>query len=269
MKKSFIINWERISKAIYQSFKKEVSLEEINQKVIPILVNICDFCGEYTTHRSMLIKIGNFLLNGYKKIIIPICPDYSHNGVHYTMKSVSDGIPLSVHKHFLFLKKLSSFVKDIEPTFILADQEIYDVLLSNKMNLTQEQFLEKIIGSKKSISSFISNESSAWKVELMSSLFPAISEMEKKYITMLDSNEDFRSQIRYDTTKRSSLYNKIDPNLSIEEQCRRTIRTAAQYYSIGQFCFINNYLICNHTTTNLSWYQRSGVGIIHNPITIY
>ncbi len=262
-----IIDWERVAKAIYQKINKTCSLDYIRLEILPLLEELHKCTGEYTSNRSMLTSIGCNLVSDNPKVIIPVCPDYSHENGLYTMKSVFDGISLIAQKHIIFIKYVCSIIPKLQVEFLVADNEVKDELLCKKMGLTKEVFLERIIRSKDALQDSVSQF--GWSVNLMTDVVQNIVVKEKQIIDFIQSEVSYKKQIEYDTLKRSSLYSKIDATLSWEEKCLRTIHTAAQYYCLGYFCKSRGYLVCNHTTTNLAWYLKSGVAIIHNPVSIY
>ena len=262
-----IIDWKRITTAIYHKADRKYTIDEITDKVIPILSKLSEITGEYTSYRKTLTIIGSQLLLGSPKVIVPVCPDYSHENDLYTMKYVLSDISLVAQKHVNFIKHVSTIIPELQVEFLVADQESEDELLCCKMGLDKDKFLERIIKSKDALQRSISQF--GWSAQLMTNVFPNLVMRENELTQIIQSNDAHKRLIEYDTSNRDSLYAKIDATLSREEKIKRTVRTAAQYYSLGEFCATHGYFVCNHTTTNLAWYTKAGVGIIHNPVRIY
>ncbi len=260
------IDWQRISNAILQQDKtlSKHHLEEIGEK-FALLV---DILGDYSLVRPMITKICHHIaLKGYIDVIVPVCPDYSHENGIYTLESVQSNLSLVAQKHIEFLKTINDVFK-ISALFLFADYEVEDEFLRNKMGLSKDQFLGRIRSSSSKCYEVIRELGFNWLSSMMTDVLESIEQKEEIYISMI-SNAEYVKQIAYDTVKREVLYNKINPNFTWEQKVKRTIKTAAQYYMLGLYAKSHNSLICNHTTTNLSWYVKSGAGILHNPVVIY
>ncbi|MEK7553075.1 MAG: hypothetical protein AAB504_00065, partial [Patescibacteria group bacterium] len=81
----------------------------------------------------------------------------------------------------------------------------------------------------------------------------------------------FKARLITEMVARENLYNNIyqAKQMTIEGKMKRTIKTAAQYVVMGNFADKNNFLICNHTTSNLTWYLQTKAAILHNQIIPY
>ncbi|HAE36249.1 TPA: hypothetical protein DCX66_04025 [Candidatus Nomurabacteria bacterium] len=261
------VDWKRISRAVDHSTDKKFSVEKINDVILKLQL-MYDIVGSYSQTRSMLSSIGEILLNdNVPNIYVPVCPDYSHINQLYTMEYVSNGVSLVAQKHIDFLLEIRSIIPSLNVIFLIADQECYDSVLCNKMGISTNEFRSRIIESNKELYSSILQF--GWKAEEMSKIVPDILSKEQEYSLWIGSTPEFSRQIDYDTYKRDVLYKKINPLLSWEDKRKRTVHTAAQYYCLGKFTKDMGALICNHTTTNLAWYLKTGVALIENPIIIY
>lgn len=261
------IDWKRLTASIHQQSKKEFDFNEIRDGIIPVLRELVLHTGEYTFNRPTLSTMGLQILKGNPSVVVPVCPDYSHENGLYTMKSVFNDVSLIAQKHIDFMGLVCRIIPNLRVQFLVADQESQDELLCRKMKLTQSEFLELIVQSRDAIQRQI--EPFGWSSHLMTDVFHGLVVEEQKRIDAIWADDSSRRQIEYDTSKREELYAKIDPNLSLEQKLMRTVRTAAQYYCLGEFCLSKDYFVCNHTTTNLAWYLKSGVAVLHNPVSIY
>jgi hypothetical protein len=263
--KNYVVNqidWQRLANSLIQQNRTLVNKETVLPYIFQ-LTKIAEMCGEYTSKRSTLSRIGTLLIKQKHQLIIPVCPDYTHENGLYTMKDLSDGVSLVAVKHFEFVEKIKLIIPQLRILVLIADHEADDNLLCRAMKTTREEFLLRINASKEKIVGL------GYECQLMTDCIPNLVSQEQEMITQVTTNETFQRQIDYDTSKRSTLYDKIDSSTSWQERRMRTIKTAAQYSVLGTFCKENDWMVCNHTTTNLSWYEKVEAAIVHNPVKIY
>lgn len=256
------IDWQRLTNSLIQQNRTLANKETVVPYIFQ-LSKIAEVCGEYTSKRSTLSKIGTLLIKQKTQLIIPVCPDYAHENGLYTMKDLSDGVSLVAVKHFEFVEKIKLIIPQLRILVLIADHEADDDLLCRAMRTTRDEFLHRIVASKEKIVGL------GYECKLMTDCIPNLVSQEQEMITQIATNEIFQRQIDYDTSKRSALYDKIDSNMSWQERRMRTINTAAQYSVLGTYCKENDWMVCNHTTTNLSWYEKAEAVIVHNPVKIY
>jgi hypothetical protein len=256
------VNWQRVTGALIQQNRGVVTKDTV-VPYVDQLIRLAAVCGEYTSKRSILVRIGTLLIKKRSLILIPVCPDYTHENGLYTMENLHDGVSLVALKHFEFVAELKNIVPDLEMLVLLADHEADDQLLCSAMKLTREEFLGRILMSKEKITGL------GYECMLMTDCIPDLMSDERKMIDQISVHPSHQRQIDYDTSKRAELYDKIDTSMSWETRRMRTIKTAAQYSVLGSFCNEHEWMVCNHTTTNLSWYDKYEAAIIHNPVKIY
>lgn len=266
MKNQIEINWIRIKKAILQK-NKNLTSDEV-EEVFAKFRAIHHMLGEYSLGRTTVTALCTHMLRhkGVIKCLVPVCPDYSHENGLYTLNNVSGGISMIAQKHIDFLKGIHEHIQ-IEAHFLYADYETEDVYLRNKVDITKEDFVERIHQSKEVCTSIVSNM--GWTASLMTDHIPDIQEKESVHIELIRSEEKYKRKIEYDTINKNDLFNRINPDFTWDDKILRTLKYSAQYYVMGLFCLEKDHVVCNHTTANLSWYVQLGAGILHNPVAIY
>lgn len=261
------IDWKRVRSALLQESRRAMIDEVKVFEAIEMLPAIVDCCGEFSRNRRIAQRIGRGLIKDRTTIIIPVCPDYSHENGHYTFRSLSNGVSLITTLHVAFLKKLVAQLPKVDVIFLLADHEADDEYICRAVGKTRDEFGVCVLGSVQATKGLLSPY--GWRVELMTSFIPDLVAQEHDIAMWMDSNKEFAPRIERETWSRAEMYRKISGLFTGEEMKRRTIKTAAQYMALGRFAARNYYLVCNHTTTNLSWYTQTEVGILHNPVSIY
>jgi len=108
-----------------------------------------------------------------------------------------------------------------------------------------------------------------WQVQLMTEAIPNLVEKELLISEQIRNDKKLSQRIITEMHSRAEMYRKIRYSLTTQEMVQRTIRTAAQYVAFGEYADQQGYLICNHTTTNLSWYLQTQAVFLHNPTSIY
>ena len=261
-------DFARLEKAIGQESRNLGITNQIGD-AMEKTTKVLSLCGEFSQGRKIAYRIGkNILLsNSHPKIVVAVCPDYSHKNGKYTFCSLGSGVSLLTEKHLTFLKQVREVFPELKVLFLIADHEADDQELCKVVGKTRDEFAYclslSIDETKKRVLQF------GWEVDRMTSVIKNLVDEEKRNISSISANPKFQSRIRSDTLARSDMYRKIRRSFTSDEMIQRTIKTAAQYITLGQFASCNNYLACNHTTTNLSWYLQTDVAVLHNPISVY
>ncbi len=253
--KKIAFDWKRIGKSLLQETKK--GSEEIND-VLRKLEFLTSECGEITGNRKMLNRIGKVLLTENPIIVLTPC-----------CQTLNSGSKLLVERHIVFLQKVFKIIPSISPLFLVADHESEDVELCSAVGKTQEEFCLMTKKSMADINSLI--EFFGWKAALMSETIPNLIQRENEIAQWIANENQFKVRLITETAARGNLYHNIyrAKPMTVKEQMQRTIKTAAQYVVMGEFADQNNFLICNHTTSNLAWYLQTEAAILHNPISSY
>ena len=262
------IDWNRVRRALIQK-EKQSKIKEglVDDGFVRLKELITDICGEFSRNRRMAIKIGSKLLFTENPVIVtPCCPDYSHKDGCYTFRGLNGGVSLLTQKHIEFLKKVCQLFSNIKPLFVIADAEVNDIEIRHAIGKSREEFdtlvKESLLKTQKILPP-------NYKIEPMTTIIPDLIEKEIVISKQIKDNQKLSSRITSETLQRTDMYFKIKPRFEIGEMRERTIRTAAQYIAFGEHTDKQGYLICNHTTTSLSWYLQTGAAVLHNPASIY
>ncbi len=261
-----LVNWKRIYSSLAQQARTSQIAPDRVSEVVEQLKKILSLCGPASAGRKVLQRIGFALLSGRPKIIAPACPDYSHCDGKYTFRQLNNGISLLAQKQIDFLRAARQVLTEVEVTVAVADQEADDESLRKAVGESIESFRTKIRKTIEAIASAVKQD--GWCVAAMTSVIPEFAEQEKLWMQRIRSDSGLSARITTDSIARSEMYRRIAP-FTAEEMFARTLRTAAQYLTLGTWAQSNNALIANHTTTNLAWYLQTGAGILHNPIAVY
>lgn len=261
------INWARLRKSLLQ--EKDIADTPARvEEVLTILQSISDLCGDYSHSRKMILRIARVMLrNPQPQIIAPVCPDYSHEKGKYTFRSLNNGVSLLTENHVAFLKKFSTFLPKAKITFLLADHEADDKDICRIVGKTNQEFVQLVNESLVKTNDMVS--SCGWNAMLMTDAIPNLLEREYNISNLISNNSEFDSRIKKESIQRLEMYRRINRDFSDQEILQRTVRTAAQYVAMGEFVAEREYILCNHTTTNLSWYLQTNAAVLHNPVCIY
>lgn len=261
-----LVDWKRVYSSLAQQARANQIAPERVGEVVERLKKILVLCGPASAGRKVLQRIGFALLSDRPRIIAPACPDYSHCDGKYTFRQLNEGISLLAQKQIDFLRAAREVLSEVEVTIAVADREAEDESLRKSVGESIESFRAKVRGTIKAIASAIKQD--GWCVATMTSVIPEFSEREELWIQKIRSDRALSARITTDAIARSEMYMRIAP-FTAEEMFARTLRTAAQYLTLGTWAQSTNTLIANHTTTNLAWYLQTGAGILHNPIAVY
>ena len=232
-----------------------------------LLLKLLETCGEASRSRRMALRISRLLVEDEITIVAPCCPDYTHHNGKYTFQGLNGGISLLAGKHISFLKEITETIPRARVILLYADQEAEDEEMLRVTRKSKTEFAALVDNSVSRTLEEVSRF--GWKADLMTRFFPAIIQEETAISLWIRNNPDLERRITAESIQREEMYCRISRRLTSEEKIGRTVRTAAQYIALGRHSVANKYLICNHTTTNLSWYLESGAAILHNPVSIY
>ncbi|TSC55722.1 MAG: hypothetical protein G01um101418_743 [Parcubacteria group bacterium Gr01-1014_18] len=260
------VDWKRLKSAFAQEARRKNSRADADH-IVDCLRNFIGICGEFSVNRRMLLRIGYWVLEGSLRLLVPCCPDYGYSNGCYTFRGMGGGISLLAQCHIDFVEKVSKIFPQINPWFLVADLEAEDEAILLAVNKTKSEFLDLVSESAEAISKKV--RAWGWKSSFMSECVPDLIRKEsEKALEILNSCE-FSQRIATDTHHRQHLYRKINSSFSVEQMLVRTRRTAAQYWVLGEYAHAHGFAICNHTTTNLSWYLKTEAAVLHNPISVY
>ncbi len=258
---------KRLVKAMAQ-YARQIGSEEFLPTTIEWLPKILNTCGPTSQHRKMALKIAqSILLNREVRVIAPCCPDYSYSNEVYDFKSLNCEVSLLAKKQIEFLIGLQKQGIPVKAILLYADQEACDDQLLRLANGEKNLFIARVKQSVESTKLLLRDTS--WQASLMTDFLPSFFSEEETLGDELKSRSELSARISSDTLQRLDMYRRINPCIQTAEAIERTIRTATHYLILGNYAVTHNYLISNHTTTNLAWYGDTGVGILHNPIAVY
>lgn len=261
------VDWQRTQKALGQIARRRNVTEVKLMSVVQILPDVVRNCGAFSQSRVSVLKIGAALLSERGRVLVPVCPDYTHVDGRYTFQGLNGGVSLLAERHISFLEQLKHLLGDVAVVFLIADHEADDKELCRATRTSASEFRQLVMSSQQATAERV--KAHGWGVELMTTVIHDLVEREQQISAWLAGNPAFNQRIVSETIARRAMYSRINPALSSTEQVARTIKTAAQYIALGEYAALHGYLICNHTTTNLSWYLQTQAAVLHNPITVY
>lgn len=259
------------SKRLYTALAQEAKgMNNPNIKeAVDATREVVEVCGDASRNRKMIFRIGKIILLSElaPTIIAPSCPDYTQENGRYTFTDIGGGVSFLAEQQINFLQGITEVLPDAKVQVLVADQEAEDSKIAAACNKTPEEFRQLISSSVDATNAVL--DGVKWTAQTMTSAIPAFYESEAKKIAELTSGEIYSRRLAEECKQRVSLYKSIDASLSDDEMLQRTIRTASQYLTVGGFAAESGYLISNHTTTNLGWYNDAGAAILHNPLALY
>lgn len=265
MKTKNQVDWHRLEKSLIQ-YERKGSRVRNSKETISVINKWADHLGEASLARAMIYKIGLVLMDCEKpKVLVPVCPDYTHTNGKYDFRGINGGISLLAHKQEEFLEKIGA-ATPLEIHFLIADQESEDRRIAEAIGKTQSEFREMIESSVEAMARRFSPK--GWNSGKMTSFAPDLASLETLLKKELSTGEQM-DRIRLDTLLRGVMYNKICDTMAHEERVNRTLRTAAQYLALGTIAAKRTALIANHTTVNLRYYSLCGAALLHNPVSVY
>lgn len=252
-----------------RQYARRVGKEDLVQPVLEVLSQLVPLCGEGSHAKQMVYRIGRTLVaqNCQPTILAPCCPDYTHEAGQYTFRGLGTGVPLLAELHLMFLSQVIEVLPQATVIIMVADQEAEDTVLAVACGVSPNEFRERIHGSIQSIRERVVGL--PIRVCAMTDVMPTLTSDEQAVAEWIRQTSQFRSRIDSEACQRAKMYRRIVSGLTWKQMRERTIRTAAQYVALGRFANAQQMLICNHTTTNLSWYKETEVGVLHNPVQVY
>ncbi len=222
--------------------------------------------GSQSHSRQAINQIGIYLLQDTVKIVAPSCPDYQHCDGKYTFDGVGRLVPLLAQRHIALLSEITTLLPRASVEIVVADQEVDDVRLCQRVKKTRPEFLSDIQASCDAVAATVATR--GWSVSLMTTRFPDLLAFERDESLRIANNRAWSARIDSDTFARQAMYHKVGVT-DWSEMRQRTIRTAAQYAALARIASRENFAVCNHDTVNLTWYKEYNAVVFHNPISIY
>jgi len=259
-------DWHRTRKALSQEFRGDPLASRI-ERVIDILPRVLAICGGGSQNRRMILKIARALVPERPVIYAPCCPDYGNDGETYTFRGLGCGVSLLAERHIAFLQPISDIVPEAHIVLLLADQEVEDAEILRAVGVDANEFKARMDASleatKRRVAAY------GWEAGFMTEKLPDLCQTEIAFAKTIEADDSKRVRLTSETISRTPMYARINRTMSLEEMFRRTVRTAAQYLAMGHLVARKNALVCNHTTTNLSWYGETNAAVLHDPISVY
>ena len=262
-----MINCRRALGATLSHYAKSIGKADQVTALLAKLQELVKIIGQESRNERVLFALGTALLADQKTVIVPVCPDYSHNGWRYTFEGLNGGVSLVTQKHLEFLLAVKEIFPDLQVIFLMADHEADDEAICCKVGKTRDEFQRLVLQSAEATRCLMAPL--GWQSHLMTELIPDLVVQEAKIAAELTGDEALSQGLRQDAVSREDLSRLIYHAFTREEVFTRTVRTAAQYKAMGQFVAGRNYLVCNHTTVNLRWYVETDAALLHNPVRIY
>lgn len=258
--------WKRVRRALFHHARSHgIDPVRVNS-VMEVLPKLVEMCGSFSHSRRVAGDIGRLLfVREEPEIVVPVCPAYTHCKGIYTYRDLGEGVPLLVRTHIPFLQRVQQILPTSHIRLLIADQEAFVPELCRAIGIAQREFSRRVDNSILATSRLV--EPWGWKVEAMMAFVPRLRDKTHTIAQQIKSDPKWCRMLRHETQMRASVYNKIGypPRVHFG----RTVQTAAQYVYLGTFAMAQGLLICNHTTPNLVWYARTGVGFLHNPVRVY
>ncbi len=261
-----VIDFGRVRTALFQEAHKRHLSEGKVEEAVRVLPDLLARCGPYSQSRRVAFRLGYMMLAGPLHVLAPTCPDYDHLFGRYTFKGLGDGVPLLAKRHMVFLRSIRDLVPNMQVEFLVADHEADDPALCKATKCSRAEFLERLNRSVSLIRESVSDL--GWTVSFMTDVVKDLLSEERLAVAMIQQNKTYAGHIVSENIARLAMYRRIG-SFTVREQHQRTLATAAQYVVLGRFAERRNMAICNHTTTNLAWYLREGVAVLHNPVQVY
>ena len=252
-------------RAIQQRARETSSSARVDE-VLETLRAILPLLGEQSHSRQMINRIGYALLGDTITVVAPSCPDYSHDAGVYTFSSVGGGVPLLARLHIALLDKIVPHMPRAVCEIVLADHEADEPVLCAKVGKTRAAFLDSVHASASAVRELVAGR--GWKVSNMTDRFPNLIRFEKEFEASITADLSLSMRITSDTISRRGMYEMLGVR-EVEDMRRRTVRVAAQYCAMGHLSCRDGFMICNHQTVNLSWYNDQGATVLHNAVSVY
>ena len=262
-------DWGRTKSALRQAFRGQGREDRI-EFVMGFLPALLERCGEASQGRTAVLRLARAWVaqSGRPSLYAPSCPDYGHDGAHYTFRGLGRGVSLLAERHLDFLASLQGLVPGgLDVSVLVADQEVQDAEIVRSLGLTVTEFSARVADTLQATHTRVL--SLGWRAEFMTSVMPGLRLAEEQCMGELLEHPVHRERLQRDAIGRQFLYASINPLMTAAEMVRRTARVAAQYLALGRYAAEANVVVYNHTTLNLAWYKQTEVGLLHNPVCVY
>ncbi|MEK7549685.1 MAG: hypothetical protein AAB519_01735 [Patescibacteria group bacterium] len=254
------LDWKRIGKALFQEARR-IGKEKQAEELLESLQKLVLFSGQATRSRKVLFQIGRALLKDDPVLLVPICQDY-----RFGSGLLGSEVPALAQLHAQFLEKVTELFPCIAVRFLIADQESESKDLCQDLRKTPEDLSFLMQQSAERTGQYVASK--GWQTLMMTDVVDNLLEKEEETFRWIVENPAFHARIVSDVLSRGPLYDRVRTNMPFEEKKKRTAYTAAQYVVLGRYASEHGFLVCGHTTTNLSWYLQCEVGILHNPVSL-
>lgn len=218
-------------------------------------------------------------------IYIGSCPDYSYdiNSSRYTHQNLGEDIPLLTQLHTDALRKFIPILNQQGINFnvmvLIADVEATDEVFAKKFsNGKQEEFIEKCNRSMEASQKLFQKEfgqtvkSSSFFTEFGQNRFMLLQQSYQDKLTKLcRENPGFLDRVMLETQMRENLYRQmytdqfeILPGDELRQfLIERSIRTMAQYLTLGELVRQKPSAVISHRTVNFGLYNEQS--LMNNP----
>lgn len=221
-------------------------------------LSLREVCGEASKSRQAVLRIGKALIaKPFPCILVPVCLDYGN---------LNGQVPPMALRHLEHYERCREVLGEATAIFLMPDLESEDPSLRSNAKTSQACFAGLLAASRHALEQTV--QARGVCVADMSCMIPNLAERERKTREWIRDVPSFAIRIQNDTIHRSELYNRTMGTASHEQRVERTIRTAAQYVMLGRYAVETRCLVMNHTTTNLAWYGKTDVGLLHNPVKL-
>lgn len=222
-------------------------------------------CGNASHSRKMIYRIGMILLEEHPHILVPVCPDYSHQDGTFTFTGIGSDVPVLLRLHTKFLRRVQAIIPNLRVTFLVADQEASVPELAAVLGVTQDEFRARVSRSIEVSVQFLQTE--RWSVVPMTRFIPGFVELKAAQVEALIADASLHAYLIGLTNARAGFYRKI--GYAEDVWFQRTVQTAAEYLVLGAYANTLRAIVCNHTSANLSWYARIRTAVLHDPVRVY
>ena len=259
-----MIPWKRVHRGLAQYARTHEIHPTRVEQVMLALQALLKIAGDGSRSRQAMYRLGCALLAPKPHIFVPVCPDYSNKDGKYTYEGMGDGIPLLFNKHRPFVSQVLKIVPEAQVTILIADHEggLPDFRVAH--HVTLEEFRTRVERTRAKVKQA---SPKTWEVHMFTEVFPGFltKAWDEAHVLLIDAK--MRERLELDTLRRAPLYDKI--GYPREGRLERTAHVAGQYVCLGHEVRSRGALVCNHTTTSLSWYGPTQVAVLHNPVVIY
>ncbi len=223
-------------------------------------------------HVAIARTIAQSLASGDKlRVFAPSCPDYKHNGSTYTFGELGSGVSLlgmyQIEFAGKFLTMLDIYGIPYDYTVLTADIEVEDEAMLAKNSVTKAEAIERVKGTIKETAEYVcglltpQNGSTIRSTGFLEE-FEGFLDLQKKHETLIqqlqNSSAPFRKSLGHLHEGRLNLYARLFPEATqaeLLELMPRTIRTMAQYATLGHLARERDAVITSHRTLNIPAYN--------------